>query len=424
MINADSLQAVAAARLNDNIGKPLYDSYGFSQIPQLIQHVLTGQGELGLPATVLGDLPQRYDKVILVFVDAFGWRFFQQYQAQLPFLQRLVQQGVASKLTTQFPSTTAAHVTTMHTGLPVGTSGVYEWFYYEPLVDRIIAPLLFSFAGDKERETLKQTGIAAQAFFPTQTLYQQLAQHGVRSYCYAHQNYAHSPFSQVVCDGAEIVPYRTLPEAIVNLTETAIRTPDPAYFYFYIDSIDAMAHQYGPESLQLDAEVRMFWLMMEQLFHARLSGHLHNTLLLITADHGQTEVNSEQTIYLNQLSPSIEPLLRTDAQGNPLVPAGSPRDLFLYIQEQYLDKAHDLLTEQLGDRATIYRTQTLVEQGYFGNLLSSIFLNRLGNLVILPHRHETVWWYEKDRFEQRHRGHHGGLSCDEMETILLALPYR
>lgn len=422
MINAESLQAVAAARLNDNIGKPLYDSYGFCQIPQLIQHVLTGQGELGLPATVLGDLPQRYDKVILVFVDAFGWRFFQQYQTQLPFLQRVVQQGVASKLTTQFPSTTAAHITTIHTGLPVGTSGVYEWFYYEPLVDRIIAPLLFSFAGDKERETLKQAGMAEQMFFPTQTIYQQLAQQGVRSYCFAHQNYAHSPFSRVVCDGAEIVPYRTVPEAIVNLTETALHTPAPAYFFFYIDSIDSMGHQYGPSSPQFDAEVRTFWLILEQLLHPRLS-HLHNTLLLITADHGQTEVSPEQTIYLNHLSPSIESLFRTNAQGQPLVPAGSPRDMFLYVQDDCLDKAHDLLTVQLGDRATICRTQALVKQGYFGNQPSSTFLERLGNLVILPHQHETIWWYEKDRFEQHHWGHHGGLSCDEMETILLALPY-
>jgi len=427
MINTDSLQAVANARLDRNIGKPLYDSYGFSQIPHCIQYLLTGQGNLGLPATVLGDLPQRYDKVILLLVDAFGWRFFQQYQSQLPFLQRITEQGVVSKLTTQFPSTTTAHIATIHTGLPVGTSGMYEWFYYEPLLDRIFAPLLFSFAGDKERETVKQTGVSEQLLYPDQTLYQQLRQQGVNSFCFAHQNYAHSPFSTVVCNGAEIVPYRTLPEAIVNLSEAVINTPDRAYFFFYVDSIDAMGHQYGPSSSQFDAEVRMFWLIMEQLFHPRLS-ELHNssssnTLLLITADHGQTEVSPEHTIYLNHLVPSIEPLLRTNAQGLPLIPSGSPRDMFLYIQEEYLDKAQNLLTTQIGDRATVYRTQSLVEEGYFGQNPSTLLLNRLGNLVILPHCHETVWWYERDRFEQHHRGHHGGLSSDEMETIFLALSY-
>lgn len=428
MLNTDSLQAVADARQDQNIGKPLYDSYGFSQIPQCIQYLLTAQGNLGLPATVLGDLPQRYDKVILLLVDAFGWRFFQKYQAQLPFLQRIAEQGVVSKLTTQFPSTTTAHVTTIHTGLPVGTSGMYEWFYYEPLLDRIFAPLLFSFAGDRERETVKQTGMSEQLLYPNQTLYQQLGKQGVRSFCFAHQNYAHSPFSTVVCNGAEIVPYRTLPEAIVNLTEAVINTPNPAYFFFYVDSIDAMGHQYGPSSPQFDAEVRMFWLMLEQLFHARLSRLHHtsnpnSTLLLITADHGQTEVSPDRTIYLNQLSPSIEPWLRTNAQGLPLVPSGSPRDMFLYIQDEYLEKAQDLLTAQLSDRATVYRTQSLVEEGYFGQNPSSLLLNRLGNLAILPHCHETVWWYERERFEQRHWGHHGGLSSDEMETIFLALPY-
>jgi hypothetical protein len=44
---------------------------------------------------------------------------------------------------------------------------------------------------------------------------------------------------------------------------------------------------------------------------------------------------------------------------------------------------------------------------------------RVGNLVILPYRGEAVWWYEKDRFEQKFRGHHGGLTPQEMEIPLL-----
>lgn len=424
MINTQSLEAVASTRLDSHIGKPLYDSYSFAQIPQTIYHLLTGAGKMGLPSSVLGDLPHKYDKIILLFVDAFGWHFFQQYLEELKFLKRFQREGVASQITTQFPSTTAAHVATIHSGLPVGESGIYEWYYYEPLLDNIISPLLFSFAGDRERDTLKKTGVTEENLFPTQTIYHQLQDSGIESYCFQNQAYAFSPFSRVACNGAKVVPYKTVPEALVNLTEAVLAQREKAYFFIYFDSIDAIGHKYSPNSPQFDAEIRTFWLTIERLLHETLVGKLKNTLLLITADHGQIEVSPQTTIYLNRLYPTIEKFMKTNREGKLLVPAGSARDMFLYIKEEYLDEASDLLTRQLQDRAKVYPTQTLIDEGYFGlGKPSSALLNRLGNLTILPHKHETVWWYEENRFEHKSLGHHGGLSREEMETIFLALPY-
>ena len=74
--------------------------------------------------------------------------------------------GTVAKLTTQFPSTTAAHVTTLHTGRPVVEHGVYEWNIYEPSIDALITPLMFSFAGDGERDTLRQAGADPRALYP------------------------------------------------------------------------------------------------------------------------------------------------------------------------------------------------------------------------------------------------------------------
>jgi hypothetical protein len=62
----------------------------------------------------------------------------------------------------------------------------------------------------------------------------------------------------------------------------------------------------------------------------------------------------------------------------------------------------------------------MIEDGWFGPVVSPAFRKRAGDLVILPYRGESVWWYEKDRFYQKYKGHHGGLTPQEMEIPLLS----
>ena len=92
------------------------------------------------------------------------------------------EQGHVSKLTSQFPSTTAAHMTTIHTGLPVGVHGVYEWFTFLPKVDRIIAPLLFSFAARCPSEHAPRPRCPAGDVFPEGDFYPTLKEAGVAAH--------------------------------------------------------------------------------------------------------------------------------------------------------------------------------------------------------------------------------------------------
>ena len=424
MINQESLALVEAAQFSTQFVRPIYAGYGFAQIPQTIRYCLTDSQQKGVPFGERDDLYQKYDAVVLLFVDAFGWRFFENYHERSPFLRRTVEQGMVAKLTSQFPSTTAAHVTTIHTGLPVGESGVYEWHYYEPLLDRIISPLLFSFSGDKKRDTLAASGVAPQALYPSQTLYQELQSHGVDSVVFQHLSYAHSPYSKVVTNGARMIPYRTLPEALVNLGQLLDGQQRKSYYFMYVDTIDTICHRYGPDAPQTAAEITAFLAIMELIFHQNRAGKQPRTLFLLTADHGQIAIDPATTIYINQRFPEMLPFLATNRAGQPLAPAGSSRDMFLHIKDAYLDQAQAFLQQALAGRAEIYRVQELIEQGFFGTATpSAAFMSRVGNLVILPYAHETVWWYEKGRFEQKFYGSHGGLSRAEMETLLLALPY-
>jgi len=392
--------------MNDGFIKPRYDSGGFAGIPNRIKEAFAS----GI-----------YDAVVLFLVDGFGWRFYERFQ-DAAFLKRIAKHGQIEKLISQFPSTTAAHLTTIHTGLPVGQSGVYEWYYYEPQLDAIIAPLLFSFAGSQNREDLRSTGIRPPLLYPRGLFYPELKKMGVHPYVFGSREYTPSTYSNVVMAGAELRPYKSLTESFINLGLLLEKQTKPIYVHLYFDGIDTLGHAYGPTTPQTEAEIGTFLLMMEYYFERVFKGK-KRILFLMTADHGQSEVDPKTTIYLNTNSrfAGVERFLKTNRQGRLLVPAGSARDMFLYIKDNMLDEAQSFLAPRLEGKADVVKTEYLINEGYFGPEVSSRFRERTGNLVILPYRYESVWWYEKDKFEQRFYGHHGGLTPQEMETVLYSI---
>ena len=434
MINHDSITAVRAARrpipgtiTNTNPQSyPLYQQYSFAQIPHLVRHALTGQtGPAALPNGVLKGLPDRYDKVIVLLIDALGWCFIEPRLDRYPFLRRFRDQGVVSMLTSQFPSTTSAHMTTLGTGLTPGESGVFEWFYYEPMVDRIITPLLFSLAGDDGRDTLRQLNVDPNQIYPPPLVRQQMIADNVKLYNLIHGDYANSVYSTHMKGDGKSIPFKGHSEGLVNLAQAVINEPGRAYFFHYVDTIDSLLHQYGPGAPQVEAELDSLLYALETHLHGTLDGNAHNTLLLLTADHGQIGVAPQKTIYLNQRDPGLVDLLRNTRDGQPIYYGGSGRDMFLYIKPERIEEAITRLIAVLDGAADVCRVSDLIAHGYFGPTTpSETFLSRVGNLVVLPAQGQLVWWYVNEKSEQRFRGHHGGLSPEEMEIGLLALAYR
>ncbi len=425
MLNTASVHAVNNAKFSQRFTQPCYDSYCFSKIPATIEFLLSGQGQSALPTDVFGNMgANKYDKVVFFFIDAFGWRFFERYAEKYPFLKRVLEQGCVSKLTSQFPSTTAAHVTCMHTGLEVGQSGVYEWTYYEPIVDDVISPLLFSYAVDKlTRDTLKPSGVPPAAFFPQNTFYQKLQAQGIESHIIQHQDYTNSTYSNIVFRGGQVHAYQNLQGACTMMAALLAQPVDgPAYYFFYFDRIDAICHNYGPNSKQFEDIIDSSFRTLEQAFYQAIAGKAGKTLFMMSADHGQVEVNPAKTYYLNRQIPAVARAMKLNRRGRVIAPAGSARDMFLHIKEEQIDALISQLRQRLENRAEVYRVQDLLERGFFGpGVPARVFTERVGNVVVLPYKHESVWWYEEGIFSMHFQGHHGGLTPEEMEIPLLVL---
>lgn len=412
MINQESLDRIEESQFSSSFGKPLYDSFCFSRIPATISSLFSGKHEEGaLPTSCIKEGP--YDSVILLFLDAFGWQFFERYSKH-PFLQRFIKEGIVSKITTQFPSTTAAHVTSLHTGMQVGETGIYEWFQYEPLLDKMIAPLPFSEAGDSIAGSLLATNVGIDKIFPFTTMYQRLHKSNVESYLFLDAQISQSPYSQALGKGAHSCSYFSLSQGLRSLRELmTTKKENQLYSFLYYAGIDSVGHRKGPDSKSFDAGVFYCLDRLEKEFMKK-SSFSGRTALLVTADHGMISVNPRKTIYVNKEIPELASWLDVAA------PAGSCRDLFLHVNPQYLSIAIEKLSFLLAGKAEVWKTEDLIKQNLFG-AVKQRFLERVGNLVVLPYDGEGVWWSEPGKFQQNFYGSHGGLTRKEMETLFLFL---
>jgi predicted AlkP superfamily pyrophosphatase or phosphodiesterase len=188
----------------------------------------------------------------------------------------------------------------------------------------------------------------------------------------------------------------------------------PAYFYVYYGFLDAIEHEYGPHTEEYQAELSMLSFLFKKEFLDKLDRKTaKETFFIVTGDHGQVNVLPEETIYLNKYR-SLVNMLQTD-ENKIIPPAGGPRDVFMHIKPEKLEEAFSFLTEKLEGKAEVVKISDALEKGMFGiGKPKKEFLERVGNLLVLPYKNYTVWWeyFKGKKFSLL--GHHGGLSKSEM----------
>jgi hypothetical protein len=345
-----------------------------------------------------------HDRIALVLLDALGSTFLERH-ADHPLVRRLE----VTPLRSQFPSTTTAHVTTLHFGLPVGEHGLYEWNVLEPSLGRVIVPLLFSFSGDDAPGTLLRGGFDVRRLAPGPSVYRRLADGGVRCAAFGPARIAGAPFGAVALDGATAHPFATLDDGARALAAALADADGPRYAHLYWDEIDATGHVHGPSSAAFaDASVRALDALQDAFF-GPCAPAFGDAVLLLTADHGQVDVDPARVDYLDEAWPELGDHLA------PLHPAGSARDVFLHVRDGHVDDVVAGLGQALGDRADVRPAGDLFPGA--GARLRS----RLADVCVLPAPGRMAWLRAAAGVEQRFRGHHGGLDTAETGTYLASV---
>ena len=400
--------------------RPDYSGYCLSNVPATILSFFgVRESRPLLPKDALGNVETSgVENVVLLLCDGLGYREWKR-QSEKGFIGALSKRGSVRPITTVFPSTTAAALTTVSTGLTPQEHGLPEWYVYMKELGEVIVTLPFARVGDKGRDTLEGV-INPKELFDGQTIFQKLSSAGVSCTSLTNRALAYTSYSTVSRRGSDVVPYSAASDLTVSLRRLVERSRGPNLFYAYWSFVDTIEHVYGPNTDEADVEASLISHAFQEGFLSKLDREAaRRTLVLVTADHGQVQVAPEETVYMNRWG-KLTKALELSPSGTTIPPWGSARDAYLQVQEDKLEVTKRYLEKKLEGVASVLKTEDAVKDGLFGiNRPTRKFLGRVGNLMILPHGTKTVWFRYRKGDSLDLRGHHGGLSEDEM-TIQLA----
>lgn len=332
------------------------------------------------------------ERVALLLLDALGLALLHRHDDH-PLVRRLR----IMPLRSQLPSTTTAHVTTMHFGVPVEDHGLYEWNILEPTLGEVICPLRFNPAGADGSEGLVGR-LDPAALTPGPTFYETL---GAPTFVLQPRPIVDSTYTRLATRGASVHGFESLSEGLGMLARVLGDVDGPAYAFLYWDAIDRIGHEHGPGSAQFHAAGRAAL----NALNARLD-ELRDVSMLLCADHGQVDVSPERVDYLDELWPELPTRLSQPR------PAGSSRDVFLHVCEGRVEEVIRELEARFGDRARVAPAASLFDT--LGDRLRA----RLGQVVVLPAPGRQAWLHSASANERWWRGQHGGLEPAETATYL------
>jgi hypothetical protein len=398
---------------------PHYQGYSLSNIPSTICHLLDvpGFGECPISQEILDNLEGPYEKVILVVIDALGYKLLNHLMKtdKADYLKENLSDSVYVPMTSICPSTTASALTTLWTGVSPATHGVigYEmWAKEYGMVINNILHSAMSYVGDTGG--LKRAGFDPDVYLNRPTLGTHLLENGIESSAYMHYSIGTSGLSTMHLKKVNLHGYVSESDLWVSLRNKLNNSDgEKAYYYVYWSTIDTLTHRFGAEDERLAHEFSSFIGMMKSAFADGLTKRARkNTLVILTADHGSVVTPRYDQFALKNHSELVN-MLR-------IQPTCENRLAFLYLKPGVENAVRAYFETHWPGKFSLISSTLATQSGLFGPepFVSSLG-DRVGDLIAIAHDDSYLWWVDKPNVML---GRHGGLHPEEMLIPFYAMP--
>ncbi|HRQ41224.1 MAG TPA: alkaline phosphatase family protein [Chloroflexota bacterium] len=397
-------------QLPDEFTWPAYDGRSIANIPATAAEILhvPFRGLLPLHADLWQPLASGAKRVVLLVLDAFGWNLL---QAEAPNLERLVQKaGVVGQLTSIFPSTTVAALSSLWTGAAPAQHGMLGFTMFFPEFATATEMLRFTPVFAHHPDALVEAGLEPETFLHWPGLAEQLARYGVPTYSFKGREIVGSALSKMHTRGvAADLGSVTFADMLTQMGQLLHeKAGEPMFIFAYWPVIDTLSHFRLWDGAATRAEARMLFYQIEQEFLNRLTAVARqDTLLFVTADHGQVAL--PDYIFLED-HPRLQEMLF-------MRPTGEHRVSYLYAKHGRTEDILHYLHAHLGHALVAMRSAEALAAGLFGPPPhTAVALDRLGDVVVIMRSGYKLLIRAQEKKARLFIGGHGSMTHAEMQS--------
>jgi hypothetical protein len=336
----------------------------------------------GVPSQTIPDHVAAADRIVLLVLDSLGWMQLEERRANTPILSAMD----GGPATTVAPSTTAAALTSISTGVPPGEHGIVGYRF--PAGGAVMNALRWTSPAGDHREIVSPTDLQ-----PVPTL------GGGDWAVVSDRQFIGSGFSEAYLGSA---PYYGImhPSSLVAETRSLL-DQGKERIYAYYDGLDHVAHIHGFSGSHFDLELAFCDWLVGAMIAALPTG----TALVVTADHGQID------------APEIVPVAGA-CLGLTAMRSGEPRFRWLHAKGGATAELAAAAEELHGDQAWVRTKDQVIDEGWFGPTITPDAASRLGDVALVAHA--PVGFDDPgERHANKLIGRHGSLTPAEMLVPVL-----
>lgn len=356
----------------------------------------------GLPAVAVA----RHPSIVYVVVDGLGHAQLERHR-QAGQGQRFFARHEVRAISTVFPATTAAAVTTFDTGTSPAEHAILSWFLHLPDLGSTTAVLRTT---TRTGTPLVPNDFDVRRYYDVPSYVESIAAaRGLLSY----GDIPFVRFAAVGTQWSERHAYTDL-AGLVSATVAFASVSGRRFAYVYWPRYDGLCHELGCGHASVDAHFEDIDRALGELAEA-LRGT--GTLLCVTADHGLVDVERERCIELADV-PGLMSCLA-------VAPIGDQRQQSCFVRPHKLEAFHAIVRDALSSACVCVPGHALLAAGAFGPGRHHPALEqRLGDYVLLCRDDHALVHTPTGMTPIYMRGSHGGMSDHEVRIPLVVADCR